>query len=154
MLPNGVRKRLYAKIDTSAGPSECHPWTASFDRHGYGQLCVPKADGSGYTVARAHRLVYQDVHGAIPRRTPDGKWLELDHQCRQRACCNIRHLELVTRQANQLRGETFAARQAAQTECLRGHPFDEANTYERPDGRGRECLACHKYRRERAARAP
>ena len=28
------------------------------------------------------------------------------------------------------------------TECLRGHPFDEENTYRRPDGR-RNCRQCH-----------
>jgi hypothetical protein len=31
--------------------------------------------------------------------------------------------------------------------CRRGHPFTEANTYMRPDGRGRECRACRANRR-------
>lgn len=31
---------------------------------------------------------------------------------------------------------------AAKTHCKMGHPFDEKNTYFRPDG-GRACRACH-----------
>jgi hypothetical protein len=31
--------------------------------------------------------------------------------------------------------------------CRRGHTFTEANTYMRPDGRGRECRACRSNRR-------
>jgi len=30
--------------------------------------------------------------------------------------------------------------------CRRGHRFTEANTYMRPDGRGRECRACRRDR--------
>lgn len=30
--------------------------------------------------------------------------------------------------------------------CRRGHEFTEANTYWRPDGRGRECRACRANR--------
>ena len=39
---------------------------------------------------------------------------------------------------------------AAKTECDFGHPFDETNTYVRPDGKGRQCRACCRRRgRER-----
>jgi hypothetical protein len=30
--------------------------------------------------------------------------------------------------------------------CRRGHIFTEANTYTRPDGRGRECRTCRRQR--------
>ena len=30
--------------------------------------------------------------------------------------------------------------------CRRGHRFTEANTYRRPDGRGRECRTCRRER--------
>jgi hypothetical protein len=38
------------------------------------------------------------------------------------------------------------ATRALKTRCIRGHPFDAANTYHRPNGY-RECLACRRVRR-------
>jgi len=38
------------------------------------------------------------------------------------------------------------------TECWRGHPFDKANTYVRPDGRGRMCRACNRLTSQKQAR--
>lgn len=39
------------------------------------------------------------------------------------------------------------------THCPKGHPYDDGNTYWRPDGRGRDCKACMKQRtRENGAR--
>lgn len=46
------------------------------------------------------------------------------------------------------------------THCLRGHPFDEANTFLRKDGEGRgrrECITCRRMRwgaYEREGRVP
>lgn len=37
-----------------------------------------------------HRLKWEEVHGEIQ------KGLEVDHMCRNRACCNIEHLQLLT----------------------------------------------------------
>ncbi len=37
-----------------------------------------------------HRLVWQWVHGLIP----DG--YEIDHVCKNRACCNISHLQMLS----------------------------------------------------------
>ena len=43
-------------------------------------------------------------------------------------------------------------REASKTECVNGHPFDEANTYMRKDG-SRSCRACRaKGMRDRKAR--
>ena len=38
-----------------------------------------------------HRIVYEDAHGPIP----DG--FEVDHKCRNRACCNLEHLWVLPR---------------------------------------------------------
>lgn len=45
-----------------------------------------------------HRLIYTLMVGPIP----DG--LVLDHTCRDRACCNPKHLEPVTQKENTRRG--------------------------------------------------
>jgi hypothetical protein len=98
---------------------------------------------NGYTVLKyqqvnwyTHRFSYMVFVGAIP----DG--LEIDHLCRVHECCNPEHLEPVTCQVNVLRGESFAAREAALTHCKNGHPLSGDNLYARPDGKARECRAC------------
>lgn len=95
-----------------------------------------------------HRVAYEAFVGPIP----DG--LQIDHLCKQTACCNPEHLEAVTCRENLLRGDTLTAAEAAMTHCKRGHPFDEANTYrraDRPNTRG--CLACRNSWRTRVAGA-
>ena len=37
-----------------------------------------------------HRFVWERVNGEIP------EGYEVDHKCRQRACCNIDHLQILT----------------------------------------------------------
>ena len=93
-----------------------------------------------------HRLAYTLWIGPIP----DG--LQLDHLCRQRACCNPGHLEPVTCRTNLMRGLTLTASEAAQTHCLRGHLLAGANLYHRPDYPSkRECRSCRNTARHRRA---
>jgi hypothetical protein len=79
--------------------------------------------------------------------------LVIDHLCRIKAC--VRHLEAVPSRTNTLRGDTIPAKHHAKEACVRGHPFNEANTYWRPDGTHprRGCRACAREReRERKRR--
>lgn len=105
---------------TKAGRAlPCIEWTGLRDQDGYGRV-------NGHNPELAHRAVWRLMRGPIP------KGVEIDHLCRNRACTRLEHLELVTHRENTLRGQTITARNAAKTHCIRGHPFDEANTrYER-----------------------
>lgn len=111
--------------------------------------------GKGYTKMYAngrlrltHRVSYEWFIGPI------GADLQIDHLCRQRACCNPSHLEPVTCRTNLLRGDTVTAREAAQTHCKRGHLFDAANTYRRPDRvNSRGCRTCLREAKRVRARA-
>lgn len=99
----------------------------------------------------AHRIVYEMRVGPIP------EGLVIDHLCRERSCVNERHLQVVTTGENVLRGVGCTARNAIKTHCLKGHPFDEANTYWRLTG-GRSCRRCsadweQRKKRERYAAA-
>lgn len=114
------RDRFWSKVENIGN---CWVWTGAMDKFGYG--CF---NYRGRT-SRAHRVAYELANGPIP----DG--LELDHLCRNRYCVNPAHLEPVTFAENQRR------RAMAVTECPKGHPYDEANTYNGP--RGRNCRACN-----------
>ncbi len=121
---------------------DCLIWTGAINPAGYARFWL---NGGA---RQAHQVAYQAKNGLIPGG------LELDHLCRNRACVNVDHLEAVTAQINQLRGYGVSGINARRTECIRGHVFDEANTYVNPIGQ-RKCRICQKVgqRRRRAGRA-
>jgi len=100
-----------------------------------------ESGGYGLTVRNgvriyAHCFAYEELEGPVP------EGMELDHTCRNHACVNPEHLELVTHRENILRGLSPAANRAKQTHCKYGHAFDNKNTYVYKDGT-RRCRACH-----------
>ena len=128
-----IRDKITSRIDVVDAGYLTPCWISNRSEHtnGYTKLGV-----DGKTLL-THRVAYEEWRGEIP----DG--LVIDHLCRNRKCCNPDHLEPVTHQVNLLRGETLTAREAAQTHCLRGHPFDAINTYRSPSKPDiRECRAC------------
>ena len=105
----------------------CWIWTSGTS-NGYGIT----SEGYGNVFA-VHRRVYCLLVGEIP----DG--LELDHLCRNRACCNPDHLEPVPHPENVRRGEA-GINNRAKTHCANGHEFTPENMY--PSPRGRRCKTC------------
>lgn len=123
--------RFWAKVQKTDG---CWLWTGARNNKGYGLVRV-----SGNLVL-VHRLSYESAIGPIP---PE---LQIDHLCRVRLCVRPTHLEPVTGKENIRRG----AGHGHETECPRGHPYDEANTYIRKNG-SRNCRACQPARRREAS---
>ena len=98
----------------------CWTWTRATDRDGYGRL-----DHDGFKW-QAHRLAYATLVDAIP------EGLTLDHLCRNTACCNPAHLEVVTN------AENVRRMQYARTTCGHGHELPDP-----PQGGGRRrCREC------------
>ena len=128
--------RFWAKVERGASYA-CWPWTGAL-RNGYGQVTITRDDGR--RTRYAHRVAYEFANGEIPAG------MEIDHLCRNPRCVNPRHLEVVTSRENVLRGTGPSARNARKTECKRGHPFDEANTYYRSNG-SRYCRECARGKR-------
>jgi HNH endonuclease len=112
---------------------DCLIWQGPHTPAGYGCLMV---EG---TTRLAHRLAYQEWVGPIPGDK------QLDHLCRTRDCIEPTHLEIVTSRENTMRGESFAAINAAKTQCPNGHGY----TLLRSGRRHRRCLECDKATRRR-----
>jgi hypothetical protein len=113
---------------------ECWEWNGALNEDGYGRfsLCM----GGEESRWQAHRASYHIFKGAI------GPDMTIDHVCKNRKCVNPFHLRQLTILENVVisYGSTWIKRRM-QTHCLRGHPFDEANTYLRSNGK-RNCRAC------------
>lgn len=121
--------RHVAKVE-----SGCWEWTGHRNAMtGYGALNVNRVS------TLAHRFSYEMNKGPIPAG------LVIDHLCRNRACVNPDHLEVVSQRENCLRGEGISAIRARQTHCANGHPFAPPHlmTYIRNTGNlVRRCRTC------------
>lgn len=124
-MKTSIEERFWAKVDFN-GPISAHRpdlgpcwiWLAMLDKHGYGRFYPTRE-----RYVPAHRFAYEQIINPIH----DG--LEPDHLCRTHACVNPWHQEPVTHRENTLRGTSPPAKQYRATHCIRGHPFNEENTY-------------------------
>jgi hypothetical protein len=79
-----LEQRFWAKVDESAGPDACWPWTASQKDNGRPQFRVHHR-GPGGGVKIAYRVAFELAQG----HWPDG---DLHHLCENELCCNPTHL--------------------------------------------------------------
>lgn len=134
-----------AKIRARCVISEkgCWLWQGACNSKGYG--CFSYRDKPG----GIHRTMYR-LHNGVPLN-PQQFVL---HRCDIRNCCNPEHLFLGTAKVNNwdcaLKGRHHFG---IKTQCPKGHPYDEANTYWTPSrsgGLARHCKECHRIKcRER-----
>ncbi len=142
----GITKESFSSRYTSVSPSGCWEWIATLNKHGYGRFWAQGKE------MLAHRVSYQLFKGMIP------EGLVLDHLCSNPRCVKPDHLEAVPQRINIQRGvmlQRAREYQLSKTSCPKGHPYDAANTYIRPD-KGRDCRTCmnvrtQNYRRRIAA---
>ena len=87
----------------------------SMIRNGYGRFKI-----CNKTVS-AHRFAYEVNKGKIPKE------LTLDHLCRNRACVNPDHLEILSLNENQSRGNSLPILNSKKTHCPKGHELKGDN---------------------------
>lgn len=113
----------------------CWIWTGSKTRSnefGYGQFW----DSSKGKTVLAHRFSYESIKGAIP------VGLDVDHLCRNRACCNPDHLEPVCRGENMMRSPHFKDREV----CPKGHVMTPENIVKNNRGAYKQYRSCRECR--------
>lgn len=96
--PSSWAARIAASAQES--PDGCWVWQGALDRYGYGRFWYTISRGSRRRTG-SHRAAWLALRGDIP----DG--LVTDHLCRNRACVNPWHMELVSNQENTIRGYQF-----------------------------------------------
>lgn len=124
--------RVMARVtETEMG---CWEFSGSLNAAGYG---VVGRGRRGEGNALSHRVTYEFFVANVP------EGLDLDHLCRNRACCNPWHVEPVTRIENVSRGlraPGYGPRE--RTHCKQGHEFTPENTYQY--GTRRRCKTCER----------
>lgn len=86
-----LHKRLWEKIERTEA-NECWLFNG-YKSKGYGKI----GEGGRYgKILRAHRVVYQEIHGPIPIG------MEVLHHCDNPSCCNPDHLFLGSQADNMI----------------------------------------------------
>lgn len=116
---------------TLEGP--CHIFSGAIDGMGYGSVGL-----KGDKTITVHRYVWITENGPVPNG------LELDHMCRVKSCCNLKHLRAVTHRINSIENcDGPSAINARKTHCKYGHQFTPENTYLTKE-KTRKCKTCVK----------
>jgi HNH endonuclease len=159
-----LMERFSKHVNVPLELSDCWIWTGCLQKcsakggGGYGKL---GGEVGGRKTLLAHRVIYELFIGPIP------EGMEIDHICHDpktcpggsdcvhRRCVNPDHLKAVPHIDNMHRGNFAKAliathlRALAQTHCLRGHEFNEKNTWIDKRSR-RHCRACSLIRQRMA----
>lgn len=146
--PARLEAQLRARIPEQR--DGCWPWPGNKTRGGYGVIRTGLPNGPGDR-QYVHRASYEMFVGPIPNG------MQIDHLCRNRACFNPAHLDVVNNRTNFLRGNHPSAVGRRNRRCrndLHDMTGDNVMIIKR-DG-SRRCKACYQEcqrRRQQKQRA-
>lgn len=123
-----IEERFWEKVNKT---KTCWIWVGSRSREGHGQIRSPISK----KIISAHRWSYEHSFGEFDKK------LCILHKCDNPPCVRPDHLFIGTQQDNMRdcleKGRYFNQRKK---ECLRGHKYNDKNTY---FGKGkRQCRIC------------
>lgn len=121
--------------DNNINTDDCWLWAMGVTQDDYGTI----------KGQYAHRMVYENMVGAIPHK------YQIDHLCFTPRCINPLHLEAVPEIEN-IRRSWRKRMETRNNKCLRGHKYEGANLY--IENGKRRCRACksinnHNYHAKR-----
>lgn len=97
------------------------PTTHKLNKDGYFRCTHPEHTGTGRGIKiMYHRYVWIKENGSIP------EGYEIDHMCKNRACCNIEHLQMLDRTTHLVK--TNKERYAPRKEAARLYWFEHKCT--------------------------
>lgn len=87
-----VYDRAMDKVDQSAGPDACHPWTGMLIK---GLPGVYEGGRDGRTIRSARRVI-AEKHGLVSKdEGPQARRIRMELDCDE-LCCNYKHMEVTT----------------------------------------------------------
>jgi hypothetical protein len=120
--PKDFLRKVFQRVSVDE-KTGCLTATSGVRHTGYARIAIRKKSYS------LHRVIWEALFGPIPPQ------MNLDHLCRNRACINPEHLEVVTPKENWIRGEAVTAKNARMTACSKGHPLPKTKLR-------RRCMIC------------
>jgi hypothetical protein len=141
-IPPKVIERVLSNV--VMGPDGCHISMYSVASHGYAQ--IGWMDEEGRTGTTAHRVAWTGAYGPIP------EGMTVHHQCHNRRCVNIRHLELLSNLDNARRNAPGRDWPRDGT-CINGHDAEHWKPWGTQRYRCRLCANTWKRERRRRVSA-
>lgn len=121
----------------------CWNWTRGKDWKGYGKFWLARKPGQNHSTGiAAHRWAYGQIFGEIP------KTMQVHHTCKNKACVNQLHLQLLTaKEHTYADAKSVAYFNSLKTFCPSGHPYSPENTIARKGSR--RCKICYWIQHQR-----